>query len=63
MDLTNGQQEARRQIFAWRRAEMSPDFVLHGFAGSGKTTLIRHLTDEARGRLLRLEPAGGGAAR
>ncbi len=49
MELTNGQAEARRRIFAWRLAEQTPDFVLHGYAGSGKTSLVKHLTDEARG--------------
>jgi exodeoxyribonuclease-5 len=48
MELTNDQQDARRAIFgAIREGQM--EFVLFGYAGTGKTTLIRHLVDEARG--------------
>jgi exodeoxyribonuclease-5 len=48
MNLTDEQQAARRAIFTAIR-EGAREFVLFGYAGTGKTTLIRHLVDEARG--------------
>lgn len=48
MELTNEQAQARREIFTAIR-EGAREFVLFGYAGTGKTTLIRHLVDEAHG--------------
>jgi exodeoxyribonuclease-5 len=48
MNLTDEQQKARLTIFDAIRGG-ALQFVLFGYAGTGKTTLIKHLVDEARG--------------
>ena len=43
--LSPAQQEAVDKIIAWSETPHEPRFVLGGFAGTGKTTLIRALHD------------------
>jgi len=44
------QREALRLVGGWRSAGRNQCFVLGGYAGTGKTTLARHLAGEAGGR-------------
>jgi len=43
MEWSRQQEEALRQVEAWRKARDRPYFCLAGYAGTGKTTLARHL--------------------
>lgn len=61
LDLTNGQYAARSEIFNWYREGGDDPFFLGGYAGSGKTTLIKHLIGEARGHIAVLAPTNKAA--
>ncbi|MBK8246330.1 MAG: AAA family ATPase [Gemmatimonadetes bacterium] len=60
-DATNGQYAARSEIFNWYREGGDDPFFLGGYAGSGKTTLIKHLIGEARGHIAVLAPTNKAA--
>lgn len=51
MEWSPQQERALRLVEDWRRSASSPYFVLGGYAGTGKTTLARHLAAGARGRV------------
>lgn len=61
MDLTNGQYDARSRIFHWYREGGHSPFYLGGLAGSGKTTLIKHIIGEAKGHIAVLAPTNKAA--
>lgn len=46
-----GQQDAIAQVAAWLRIKYSPFFYLAGYAGTGKTTLARHIADLQNGKV------------
>jgi exodeoxyribonuclease-5 len=48
MDLSNDQYAARKAIFDWYRDGGYAPFFLAGYAGTGKTTLVKHMIAEAK---------------
>lgn len=46
-----GQQDAIAQVAAWLRIKYSPFFYLAGYAGTGKTTLARHIAELQNGKV------------
>ena len=53
MDWSPQQEAAMKAVRAWMRSPSAPQvFRLFGYAGTGKTTLARHLADDARGEVL-----------
>jgi len=48
MDLTKEQQEALTGIVSWVKSDSYPIAILSGKAGSGKTTLIKHIVSELK---------------
>lgn len=52
MDWSPQQEDALRQVEAWRRRPEDLVFYLGGYAGTGKTTLARHFSENVRGRVL-----------
>lgn len=46
------QERALKEVAAWLEAKDRPVFRLFGFAGTGKTTLARHLGDQIEGKVL-----------
>lgn len=61
MDLSNEQYAARADIFQWYRDGGVDPFVLFGYAGSGKTTLIKHMLGEAKTHVAVLAPTNKAA--
>jgi exodeoxyribonuclease V len=51
MQWSREQEDALRDVKAWLRSGGSPVFTLFGFAGTGKTTLAKHLAQD-EGRVL-----------
>lgn len=47
-----GQQEAIAKVAAWLRIKYSPFFYLAGYAGTGKTTLARHIAGLQNGKVV-----------
>jgi exodeoxyribonuclease-5 len=45
MRLTDGQQAAFDAVMRWLPERAKPFFTIHGFAGTGKTTLVRTIAD------------------
>jgi len=45
------QQEALAKAVTWLRIKWAPWFYLAGYAGSGKTTLAKHIAEQARGEV------------
>lgn len=46
MEIGRQQQDAVAKILEWHRKESGRPFVLCGYAGTGKTTLVRYITDK-----------------
>lgn len=55
------QEVALNRVGAWLRTRDKPYFTLGGYAGTGKTTLARHLTETVEGRVLFAAPTGKAA--
>lgn len=51
MQWSTDQQTAIAAVAAWMRIKYAPFFYLAGFAGSGKTTLARHIASLQKGRV------------
>ena len=51
MEWSSQQESALRLAERWRRVRSSPYFMLAGYAGTGKTTLARHLAAGAGGQV------------
>lgn len=58
---TPQQSEAIDAVGRWLRDRDRPYFYLGGYAGTGKTTLARHLADQVDGRVLFAAPTGKSA--
>ena len=52
MEWSAQQEAALQKVNRWRKAGSSPYFMLAGFAGTGKTTLARHLAANEDGLVL-----------
>jgi exodeoxyribonuclease-5 len=52
MEWTRQQEEALHMVGDWLRLKDSPFFYLAGWAGTGKTTLARHLMESVSGRVI-----------
>lgn len=65
MTLTNQQIEAQRKILAFVQSEEKSVFILKGYAGTGKTTMIKSLIPELRslGKTISLMAPTGRAAK
>lgn len=61
MRLSDEQQAARDQIINWYKASRAQCLTLGGYAGTGKTTLIKHLVDEGFASIKVLTPSGKAA--
>lgn len=63
--LTNNQQEALRKLQSFSREEQSRCFVLRGYAGTGKTTLVKYYVEwlEQNGFVVELLATTGRAAK
>ena len=48
MDLTNDQYAARKAIWDWYTDWNGSPFFLAGYAGTGKTTLVKHMLEESK---------------
>lgn len=51
MNWSRQQEEALRRVEEWRRRRDKPYFCLAGYAGTGKTTLARHLAEGWPGKV------------
>lgn len=61
--LSPGQVEAKTKVQSWLQLEdHSPVFKLHGYAGTGKTTIIRAILAEQSGLVVRFAAYTGKAA-
>ncbi len=61
MQLTPAQEAAVNAAIMWSRGD-DPEFVLAGFAGTGKTTIVRDLVEKLEGRVLCVAPTGKAAS-
>jgi nicotinamide riboside kinase len=53
MEWSPQQEQALRLASSWRKRSDRPYFTLAGYAGTGKTTLARHLAADAGGKVFR----------
>ncbi|RWC91697.1 MAG: ATP-binding protein [Mesorhizobium sp.] len=51
LNWSSGQQEAIATVAAWLRIRYAPYFYLAGYAGSGKTTLAKHVAALQKGKV------------
>jgi exodeoxyribonuclease-5 len=56
-----GQSAALDKAARWLQERDKPVFRLFGYAGTGKTTLARHLAKDVGGRVLFVAPTGRAA--
>ena len=62
MTLTPEQDRAFRAIWHWYRSGVAPRFLLAGYAGTGKTTLLQHFINQLDSEPLCAAPTGKAAS-